>query len=364
MKNLIVVFSLLLFISFTSCNENDETTLPVLQDISESVYASGVVKAMGQYEVFSTSNGILSEIYVNEGDSVKTGTPLFKIDNIISSLSAENARLSMEQLKERSSGSSATLADLESRMALAREKYINDSILYKRQQNLWNQNIGSKIELENRELAAKTSKTEFQSAKLKYELVKSDLEREYEQSKNNYLINQKKQNDFIISSKVNGTIYSIHKEPGEFVSTISPVAVMGETGKFEIELQVDEFDIVRVKKNLRVFISMDSYRGKVFEGVVKRIEPFMNERTRTFKVWADFIEAPDVLYPNLSLEANILISAKKNALTIPAGYLINDDKVLISETDTANVTVGISNLQWVEILNGLKEGQEVFKPSR
>ena len=364
MKAVFLFSGAVLFLSLSSCGGKDEQANPVVQDISESVYASGVIKAVNQYEVFSTTNGILSEIYVEEGDTVQSGTPLFKIDNTISVLSAENARLSMEQLKERSSGSSATLADLESKMMLAKEKFINDSVLFKRQQILWDQNIGSKLDLEKRELAFKSSKTEFHSASLQYELVKSDLEREYAQSKNNFLINQKRQNDFVITSKLNGVIFSVNKETGEYISTLTPIAIVGEASEFEIEMQVDEFDIVRIKNGQKVFISMDSYRGKVFEGVIKKIEPFMNERTRTFKVLADFTKAPDILYPNLSLEANVLIALKKNALTIPAGYLIDDNKVLISDNDTVTVTVGIANLQWVEIVDGLSEGQTVFKPSR
>ena len=48
----------------------------------------------------------------------------------------------------------------------------------------------------------------------------------------------------------------------------------------------------------------------------------MNERTHTFTVKAAFIKQPKVLYPNLSLEANIVLNTKKNAIVIPKEYLV------------------------------------------
>lgn len=353
---------IVLFIS--SCGSHEESIKAVRQNISESVYASGVVKALEQYDVFSTSNGILTTVFVKVGDSVKAGMPLLKIDNAVSELSSANAKLNMERLKDKSGQSSATLLDLESRMRLAAEKYKSDSLLFERQKVLWQQNVGSKLEYEKRELAFNASQTEYNSARLQYEQVKSDLEKEYRQSKNNYLISQKQQTDFLVKSNIDGIVYAIYKDPGEYVSALTPVAVIGKAGVFELELQVDEYDIVNIKPGQQVFVTMDSYRGEVYQAKISRIEPFMNDRTRTFRVWADFTDAPEVLYPNLSVEANILIAKKEDALTIPSEYLIGSDRVLISPQDTISVTTGISNMQWVEIVKGLNPGQEVYKPSR
>lgn len=76
---------------------------------------------------------------------------------------------------------------------------------------------------------------------------------------------------------------------------------------------------------------MDSYKGKVFEAKVTRIEPIMNEQTRSFTVEAQFISKPELLYPNLSAEANIVIQTRENALTIPRNYLIGDSLVLVNK---------------------------------
>jgi HlyD family secretion protein len=347
-----------------SCKEGEQSLKPEARDITESVYASGTIKASGQYEIFSPYSGILVSNLVKAGDTITPDTDLFLIDNTISALNTENARINAEMLRDKTGPSSNTLGELEKRMSLAREKMLNDSLLLSRQQSLWQQQVGSKIDLEKRELNYKASKTEYESVMLQYRQIKIELEKSYQQALNSLKISEKQKNDFIVRSHLSGTVYNILKEPGEWISAQTPLGVAGQTNKFEIELQVDEFDIVKIKKDQRVFISMDSYKGKSFEGVVTRVEPFMNERTRTFRVFAEFTNAPETLYPNLSVEANILISEKKNALTIPASYLINDKYVITSDNDTVEVKVGIKNLQWAEIEEGIDINSSLAMPQR
>ncbi|MBL0339692.1 MAG: efflux RND transporter periplasmic adaptor subunit [Bacteroidetes bacterium] len=353
-------FVALLF--FSSCNKSNVTTTPVVQDITESIYASGVIKAVGQYEVFATSGGIIKEILVKEGDTINPETPLFVIDNMISAMSTENARLNMELSKDKTGPASNTLRELESRVQLAKAKMKNDSILLERQKNLWAQQVGSKVDLERRELSFQAAVTDFEGIQLQYNQAKLELLKSYQQSVNNLKISQKQQADYTIRSSIYGTIYSILKEKGELVSLQTPIAIIGESNQFEIEMQVDEYDITKVKMQQRVFITMDSYRGEVFEAAVVRIEPYMNQRTRTFKVLAKFKEKPTLLFPNLTIEANILTEKKENALTIPAAYLIGNNQLLTGPSDTILVAVGIANMQWVEITSGLDVNQKIFLP--
>jgi len=359
----ICYFLLFVFVwIFNSCQKSGDTTKVLEQEITESVYASGIIKAVEQYEVFAASTGIIKEILVEEGDAVSKGSPLFIIDNEVSTFSAENARIAMELSKDQSDPSSNTLRDLEGRLKLAHEKMINDSVLYVRQMTLWEQNVGSKLDLERRELAFKASSTEYNSILLQNQQLKSELEKKYQQSRNTFQISKKQESDFTIKSNIDGLVYDILKEPGEFITSQIPIAIVGASGKFEVELQVDEFDIVKISKDQRVFLTLDSYRNKVFEGIILKVAPIMNSRTRTFTVDVVFIKAPEVLYPNLSVEASILIQKKDRALTIPASYLIGNDRVLTAPKETTQVYTGISNIQWVEILSGLKKDQEIYQP--
>jgi HlyD family secretion protein len=76
-----------------SCGKKQETSLPTVGPITESIYASGVLKTTDQYQAFVTVNGIVNEILVQEGDSVHIGSPLVTITNDTQRFNAENAAL-------------------------------------------------------------------------------------------------------------------------------------------------------------------------------------------------------------------------------------------------------------------------------
>jgi len=127
-------------------------------------------------------------------------------------------------------------------------------------------------------------------------------------------------------------------------------------------MQVDEFDIIKIRKDLRVYLTLDSYRDKVFEARVTKIYPMMNERSKTFLVEAEFVQSPEILYPNISFEANIVLATKENAILIPRKYLVNDSMVIKSNGDKVVVKVGLKDYQKVEILSGLSPEDEILEP--
>src|SRR6187455_2118223 len=88
------IFTCLTFtIIFYSCKSNQEKTKPTVENITESVYASGIVKTKNQYQVFSTVSGIINKILVTENDLVKNGAPLMLVSNETSRITRENAVL-------------------------------------------------------------------------------------------------------------------------------------------------------------------------------------------------------------------------------------------------------------------------------
>ncbi|MCC6817400.1 MAG: efflux RND transporter periplasmic adaptor subunit [Bacteroidia bacterium] len=331
-----------------------------MEPISESVYASGTISSKGQYQVFPKTSGILEKIYVSEGDSVSISSILFSISNESSRYNRANAELAAEfsDLKNNQD----KLRDLETSIDLAQKKLIQDSLLYDRQKALWSQNIGSKLQLEQSELNYINSKSNYKSIQYKLRDLKKQLRFSDQQSKTNLMLSSSLNDDHFVRSSLDGRIYTILKEVGEMVGPQTPVAVVGSANEFIINLQVDEYDIVKIKKGLIVYITLDSYKGKSFKAMITKINPIMNERTKTFTVEAEFIEKPTVLYPNLTVEANIVITTKEKALTIPRKYLINDSFVIDKSGNKKYVTTGLKDYQKVEILQGISETDELKIP--
>ena len=90
--------------------------------------------------------------------------------------------------------------------------------------------------------------------------------------------------------------------------------------------------------------------------------PIMDSRSRTFKVEARFTQRPPVLYPNLTVEANIVLRTKNNALTIPASYVVDGNFVLTGPQERTAVKLGARDLEKVEVLEGIGTNTELFKP--
>ena len=246
---------------------------------------------------------------------------------------------------------------------LAKNKMKNDSALFFKQKMLWQQQVGTGVELEQRELVFQNSKTAYYSSQVKLNDLKRQLDFTSSQSKKNLLISTKIESDYTLKSEIDGIVYSISKSKGEIVGVQTPLAVIGDAKNFILEMQVDEFDILKIRKGLIVLVTLDSYKGKVFEASVTKINPLMNERSKTFLVEAEFLKQPELLYPNITFEANIVLQSKEKALLIPRNFVQNDTLVFKSNGDKVVVKTGLRDYQKIEILSGISAEDELIKPT-
>ncbi len=354
----ISIFSFLL----VSCKSKVEKINPAEEKITESVYASGTIKTKNQYQVFSSTNGIVDQVLVKEGDLIKKGAPIIRLANSTIELTTENARIAAEYSSI--AANTEKLTELKNNIELAKSKMDNDALLLERQRNLWAQQIGTRNELDQRELAYRSSVNAFEASKLRYAQLQKQISFQAKQSQKNLQISKTLPGITLSKASSRGKYTAFTKRKGEMVNTQTPVALVGDASSFMLELQVDEYDITRIKPGQKILVSMDSYKGMVFEAVVEKIVPLMNERSKSFTIEAAFIKQPPALYPNLTCEANIVIQEKEKALTIPRSYLLTDESVLLANKEKRKVTTGLKDYQKVEILSGLTVNDVILKPAQ
>ncbi len=353
-------FSILFVIS---CSKKDNGEIqPTKGSITESVYASGVVKSENQYTVFATVSGVLQKINVTAGQAVTTGQPLFQIESDKAALSTENARLAYQLSNENSRYIQDKIAEMETKVEAAKDKLALDQSVYNRNKNIKQYNIISEVEYERVELAYKNSKSNYEAALKQLSQLKLQLQNEQSKSNINLKINEKSQSDFTVKSAINGELFDVLVKEGTLVNPQTPLAIIGQKNAYLLELDVDENDMVRVKLGQKLIVTMDSYKGQAFEATVDKIYPIMDVRSRTFKIEAHFTNPPKKLYPNLTAEANIIVRTKKEALTIPRNYLIENQYVLVNGDEKRKVKIGLSDYQHVEILDGLTAEETIYKP--
>jgi multidrug efflux pump subunit AcrA (membrane-fusion protein) len=356
------IFSLI-FILLISCSKKEtEEIQPKKGNITESVYASGVIKAENQYTVFSTVSGVLQKINVTVGQTITQGQSLFQIESEKAALNTENARLTYQLSQEGNRYIQDKISDMETKVQIAKDKLALDESLYNRNKKVKEYKVISEVEYERVELAYKNSKSNYESAVKQLSQLRAQLKNDQNRNSINLQINQKSQSDYTIKSAFSGELFDVLVKEGALITPQNPLAIIGKKNAYLLELDVDENDMVRVTVGQKIVVTLDSYKEKVFDATVDKIYPIMDERSRTFKIEAHFDNSPTKLYPNLTAEANIIIQTKKEVLTIPKNYIIDEEYVLVNEDEKRKVKIGLSDYQNTEILEGLQANETIYKP--
>jgi HlyD family secretion protein len=331
--------------------------------MTESIYSSVIVQPDSLYQVYAVISGILEKNFVAEGDLIIKNQSLFQVTNTTPELNSKNAKLALDLANENYSGGMTVLNGIQDEINAAHLKLKNDSINFFRQKNLWDQKIGSKIDFDTKKLNFDLAKNNFKTLKSKWNRTKNELYINVKQAKNNYATSQVATKDYTVKSSINGKVYAINKNLGELIKTNEPIASLGSASQFIIEMLVDEVDIVKIDKVQKVLITLDAYKGHVFEAKVTKILPQKDERNQTFKVEAIFDNPPKVLFPGLSGEGNIVISKRKNVLAIPIDFLMENDKVKTDE-GLISIKTGLRNMDFVEVISGISENTLLYKTEK
>lgn len=358
MKNLYLIILSLFFIT---CSKEQEKILPIKRNLTESVYTSVTIQPDSLYDVYAIVAGILEMNLVEEGVIVSKNQPLIQIINNTPKLNTQNAKLSLNLARENYNGSAAILAGIKEEILAASLKHKNDSINFFRQKSLWEQQIGSKVDFDSKKLNYQLSLNNLQLLKSKYNRTENELKTAVKQALNNYQTSLIASKDFTIKSSIHGKVYALYKNSGEIITTMEPLATIGSATDFIVEMLVDEVDIVKIAIDQKVLITLDAYKGEVFTGNVSKILPKKDERNQTFTVEALFDNSPIKLYPGLSGEANIIIATKKNVLTIPKDYIINENMVK-TDDELVELVTGLQNMEFVEVISGITEETYISKP--
>jgi multidrug resistance efflux pump len=330
------------------------------------VYASGKIMADSEYTVYALSPGTVINKLVKEGDTVKKGQVLYIINNMAPAARLDAAKELYEKTKEDLSSRSRILGDLKLSMQSAEIKFSNDSLQYFRLKSLWEQNVGTQNALDNAKAQYRTSLNGKKSAEEKYYSTVNDLNISLKNAQSQLAVAQNDLNNYIIRAESNGSVYQMLKEKGEAVRANEAVALLGKSKKRLIRLDVDQQDIDLLQTGQQVLLKTDATGDKVFKAEVVRIYPAMNEAGQTFRVDAVFTQDNTQSYIHTSVEANIIIKKKQQALVIPNNVLLAGDSVIIKKDgkkSTVAVKTGIHTLDEIEILNGLDEKSEIVAPS-
>jgi HlyD family secretion protein len=348
----------------SSCGKGTKTTKPLRKDLTQAVYASGRLYPLNDYKVFSKYAGYVKTIHVKVGDTVAAGQPLITIRNEQTEFNAESAKNAMQLAVKNASPNSPLLQALKNEMSSSHSRYELDSVNYARYSTLLKQNAATQLQADQSKMQFDVSKQTWLKNQNNYTATKDRLNTEATNAELQYKTLLANRNEYVVLSDIKGMVYDIDAKVGEMVIQNKPVMEIGDAGSFEVELNVDETDISLVAPGQEVVFTIEAYGEEVFKGKVQQIYPRISMSNKTARVMAS-INAPAAgkFYSSLSVEANIIVSIKKNILVVPREYLFEGDKVKIKgKEEPVRIKKGISDLEFVEVLEGCTENDELVLP--
>jgi HlyD family secretion protein len=349
---------------FFSCGDKEDKTKPTHKDITQAVYASGKIFPEDYYRLNISVPGYIKDIYVKVGDTVKVGQPLFAMKSDVSNLNVATARNNLDLATLNANDNSAFMTAVKQDVALAKEKMELDSANFSRVSSLSESNATTKSNLDQAKAQYTTSKQNYLKAKSSLEATRERLKTEVKNAQNLFKAQQSNSNDFTYYAAVTGRVYDINGKQGEYYTPQQIVMELGRIDNYEVELSVDEADIHYLAKKQEVIFQTEAYPNLFLKGEIKEVYPKISSTNKSIKVMAS-INLPDgiSMYAGATLEANIINQRKANALVIPRYYLSNDSVVIkrSGKKEKVKVELGVGNVEFVEVLKGLTEADEVYK---
>jgi HlyD family secretion protein len=338
------------------------------QDLTSIITASGEVKPKKSINISAQVPGRIIKIGVEEGQEVKAGDFLLKLDSTQYEANADRDRNFIQASK-------ADLIQAEARLE-------RDKSAYDRQKKLFEEQLVSKDQLESFRVQYEVSQAQVNAIRFQIKQAEASLKSTLDNL-----------NKTTFVAPIDGMITSLRVEegetaiigtmnnPGTVLMTIADLSVM------EVEVEVDETDVVGVRLGQEANVRIDAFPDEVFKGKVTEIGSSAIQRvtggtttqeSKDFKVVVTLENPGKRLKPGLSASADIITAQKKDVLAVPIASLILRDKpvppgesagprkeeegVYVVEDSRVKfqpVEKGITGGMDMEITAGLKEGQEI-----
>lgn len=368
--------------------------------IIEFVSANGKIQPEKDIKISPYISGEVIELYVKEGDQVKKGDLLAKIDPEIYMANYDRMEAMMNSQK-------AGEANAQARVAQVEAQFRNAELSYNRSKTLWEQKVVSDADFDAAKSAYEVAKAEKEAA---YQSVKS-AEYGVESAEASLKEARENLNKTTIISPSDGTVSKLSVEMGERVTGASQfssgteIMRIANLESMEVNVEVNENDIVRVTLEDTCLIEVDAYLDRKFKGIVTEISTSANtqgvsaDQITNFNVkirilpesYRDMVDTGSMIRspfrPGMSATVDIQTETVYDVLAVPIQSVTTraDTTGLVKEEDAnkeaaaakeevkeyiflardgkaymQEVTTGVQDNTYIEIKSGVEADQEVI----
>lgn len=392
----IVIIAILLVGFFINRNIQAANTKPqyITQpveraDIIEIVSETGNVDTSGRVDVFSTSTGIIEEIYVNNGDPVEINQNLFKVrstatdqEKAATYASYQNAVSAQKTSEQNKQSLDATMWTAQKTLLDAREtKRIKDE----------NKDDYEDLEEQSIDAAHVQAEKNFTAAEQKYKEADVAIAAAKAQVNSTWLSYQATQN-VIVAAPSSGTVSNMSYKIGDKVSgspggsglggasaTVAitsqtsggtPVLTIANLQEYSIKIALNEVDVPKVRQGQKATVTIDAFQDIDFQGNVTHVDGIgtNNAGVVTYNILVTIINPDPGIRPGMTANVDVQVDRADDVLTVPNSAIKpykGGKAVQIIDTKTNEpvyipVKLGVKGNEKTEILEGVEEGMNVI----
>lgn len=334
-------------------------------DLTSKVSANGRIDAKRKVDLSANVMGQIINLAVREGDRVKKSDFLLQIDQKQLAATAQGAAASLQALFSDRDAARANAADAQRNYDRAQKNY-NDKIVPLADM----ERMRSLLDAANANVAA--------------------IERRIDQARANLTAANDTLSKTTMRAPMDGIVTALPVEEGEVavIGTMNnpgtKLLTIADMSVVEAVLEVDETDVPSVKIGQHAKVTIDAYPNKTFAGLVTEVasspitqpgQQLGTSQAVNFEVKVQVEAPPESVRPGFSCSADIITGTRSKALAIPIQALVvrekqgggqgkpqDEEGVFVNEGGTAKfapVKTGLSGDTNIEIVSGLKEGQQI-----
>jgi multidrug efflux pump subunit AcrA (membrane-fusion protein) len=340
---------------------------------------TGTIMPDAVVDVFSKASGILETIKVEQGDAVKADQVVAVVEREEREAKLQESRAALDVLRARwaqmeTGARPEEIAQAEELVRQTEARWINSLDNHKRLKTLKERDFISQQRLDEAMLQVTISEAEHNSAKEKLTLMRKGARQEDRDA----LLAQIRQaeatlklaginlKNATIRAPISGIISKRFLDQGAFATTTSPVIRIVAMDIVKVAVHVVERELAKLRPGSQAEIRVDTYPDELFQGSVVRISPTVDPESRTAEVDIQVDNNDHRLKPGMFARASLIVQQRDDVLLLSKDSLLRESgppRVFVHEKGRASlreVMLGLEGDQYVEVLTGLRDGDEVI----
>ena len=349
------------------------------EDLPEYQSFPGKVMAVDEVGLSPKLGGIVEQILVKEGETVKAGQALIILDkkDVINQVNQAQAAYdaAVANLSNLEQGQfPQQLAQLESALKQAEANFNNAKENYERMKELFSEGAIPKQQFEGVELQYNLAKEQYESAKTQLTITKEKTipeslaaaKAQVKQAEAVLAAAKAALDNCVITSPIDGTVGAITATVGQMASPGYSIITVGNLNSVEIHINVTEDRVNGLKVGQEAEVIVDAASDLPFKGEIVSISPFKDLRTQVYPVKILVPNEKGLLKSGMFARVKLMVALHTDVVTVPEDAVVAYDGrtiVYTLEGDVAKANVvetGPTSMGKTVITKGLESGKEVI----